>query len=182
MADVKIQDLLSTTTVADTDLFIVEDNADTKKITKANLVETLGINGKAPTVHTHSMSQITDYEQGTWTPILRGLTTAGSGTYSVQEGRYTKVGNKVSFGIRLIWSAHSGTGGMIVSLPFTSAPGTFNPCTIVASNLTFSNQLSAMIGINENIIVLYQFGSGVALTTVNMDTNATLFISGTYFI
>ena len=37
MADVKIQDLLATTTVADNDLFIVEDNADTKKITSANL-------------------------------------------------------------------------------------------------------------------------------------------------
>ena len=47
MADVKIADLLSATTVNDNDLFIVEDNADTKKITKANLVETLGINSKA---------------------------------------------------------------------------------------------------------------------------------------
>ena len=45
MADIKIQDLLSATTVADTDLFIVEDNADTKKITKANLANAFGISG-----------------------------------------------------------------------------------------------------------------------------------------
>ena len=37
MTDVKIAQLLEATTVADTDLFIVEDNADTKKMTWANL-------------------------------------------------------------------------------------------------------------------------------------------------
>lgn len=42
MADVKIAQLLEATTVSDTDLFVVEDNADTKKITKANLVSFLG--------------------------------------------------------------------------------------------------------------------------------------------
>ena len=42
MADVKIADLLLATTVADTDLFIVEDNADTKKITKTNLINAIG--------------------------------------------------------------------------------------------------------------------------------------------
>ena len=47
MADVKIADLLTATTVADNDLFIVEDNADTKKITKNNLKEALGVNSKA---------------------------------------------------------------------------------------------------------------------------------------
>lgn len=119
MADVRIQDLLATTTVADTDLFIVEDNADTKKITKSNLVETLGINGKAPTVHTHSMSQITDYEVGVFTPTV----TATSGTFTTVSGtcRYTKIGRMVFIDASIaITTAGTATNSIRFTLPFAS--------------------------------------------------------------
>ena len=43
MADKKIADLNEATTASDTDIFIVEDNANTKKMTKANLKATLGV-------------------------------------------------------------------------------------------------------------------------------------------
>ena len=181
MADVKIQDLLSATTVADTDLFVVEDNADTKKITKANLVETLGINGKAPTVHTHSMSQITDYEQGTWTPVVIGSTTAGVGTYTVRLGRYTKIGNIVHFNIYIEWSAHTGTGLLRISLPpFTSLSNTGFPISIAPHALTFTGQLTAMVLGNTQLLQFYTYSSGGPLAGLNMDTVATLFISGSY--
>ncbi len=47
MADIKIANLTATTSLTDSDLFVAEDNADTKKITKENLRNTLGINEKA---------------------------------------------------------------------------------------------------------------------------------------
>jgi hypothetical protein len=36
-----------------------------------------------------------DYETGTWTPVVSGSTTAGSATYTIQQGVYTKIGNVV---------------------------------------------------------------------------------------
>ena len=44
MADIKIASMQETTSAIDSDLFIVETGADTKKIKKENLKETLGIN------------------------------------------------------------------------------------------------------------------------------------------
>lgn len=60
-----------------------------------------------------------DYEEGTWTPTIIGGTTAGSGTYSQQDGVYTKVGNLVTVSCYLAFTAHTGTGHMKISgLPF----------------------------------------------------------------
>jgi hypothetical protein len=57
----------------------------------------------------------------TFTPTLEGVTTAGTGTYSVRVGRYVRTGAMVYYSIRLTWSAHTGTGAMrIAGLPFTT--------------------------------------------------------------
>ncbi|KIL45769.1 hypothetical protein [Jeotgalibacillus soli] len=47
----------------------------------------------------HGMGRIAsqDYEEGVWTPVIQGLTTAGSNTYSTQDGRYAKVGGRLYF-------------------------------------------------------------------------------------
>ena len=61
------------------------------------------------------------YEEGSFTPTIVGSTTAGSGTYSAQVGRYTRIGRIVFIQIALIWTAHTGTGSMrIGGLPFTA--------------------------------------------------------------
>lgn len=46
MADKFVHELPETTTISDTDVFVVEDNAVTSKITKANLKTQLGLNDK----------------------------------------------------------------------------------------------------------------------------------------
>jgi len=122
-----------------------------------------------------------DYEEGTWTPILTGETTAGTGTYSVQSGRYTKNGNVVKFDIVLSWSAHTGTGHMGISLPFANG-SVISSCSVVASNLTFSNQLGAFILASGSKVFLQMFGSNGARAYVNMDTTGELFISGSYMV
>lgn len=104
MADVKIQDLLSATTVADTDLFIVEDNADTKKITKANLVETLGINGKA------------DYEKGTFN--VTDASGAGLIFTYVTQGHYVKIGKLVTLNFDITFPTNSSGAFAQVGVPF----------------------------------------------------------------
>lgn len=55
------------------------------------------------------------YLEGTWSPVLEGGTTAGVGTYSVQYGTYTRIGNRVYYTFRVVWSAHTGTGSLLLA-------------------------------------------------------------------
>lgn len=60
---------------------------------------------------------------GTWTPVLEGSGTAGSFTYTVQAGTYTRVGDVVFFRLRVQISAITvaPTGNLQISgLPLTS--------------------------------------------------------------
>ena len=75
----------------------------------------------ATAVASADANNLDDYEEGTFTPTILGTTTAGTGTYSTQSGRYTKIGNTVTVAGFLVWSAHTGTGSMRMGgLPFTT--------------------------------------------------------------
>ena len=66
---------------------------------------------------------LSDYEEGTWTPVFAGATTAGTYTYSDQIGRYTKIGRLVHVQFRLtnITTSSAGSGAIhIQGLPFVS--------------------------------------------------------------
>lgn len=127
-----------------------------------------------------------DYEEGTFTPTIEGTTTAGSGTYSVQVGHYTKIGNSVAFTAILVWSAHTGTGNMNISgLPFTSAnvSNLEHPVASISSNLalTAGNYLQTYIPQNSTQVLLRQVPTGGgALVAIPLDTAATLEVSGHY--
>ena len=64
-------------------------------------------------------SLLDDYEEGTWTPVLKGESTAGTMTGN-SYGIYTRIGRQVSIGLRFEKITLSGsTGGVIISgLPF----------------------------------------------------------------
>jgi hypothetical protein len=81
-----------------------------------------------------------DYDEGTWTPAVSGSGTAGTATYGLQGGSYTKIGNKVTCWFSIANFAQSGASGnfIISGLPFTcittsSVRGCFS------SNLRFYN-------------------------------------------
>jgi hypothetical protein len=58
-----------------------------------------------------------DYEEGTWTPTVIGLTVVGTPTYT---GRYTKLGRLVNFDLRIeaTTSTAATSGVTVFSLPF----------------------------------------------------------------
>jgi hypothetical protein len=67
-----------------------------------------------------------DYEEGTWTPVLQGTSTAGTYTYDTDRtnGKYVKIGKMVTvFGVyRISTVTSAGTGdAKITGLPFTAA-------------------------------------------------------------
>jgi hypothetical protein len=95
----------------------------------------------------HKAEKVTDadgahglkVESGTFTPTFSGQTTAGETTYTIQQGRYYRIGNLVHFTIQLNVNSFTGTGrALIGGLPFTS----YN------NGLTNGVDISAMDNIN----------------------------------
>ena len=129
---------------------------------------------------------LADYEEGTWTPVVVGSSTPGTGTYSTQVGRYTKIGNRVFFNLNLNWSAHTGAGDMsIAGLPFTSNSTSGNASSLSAwvSNLTLSalNILTPIVNTNSTSVSFFQTpAGGGAVGLVTLDTSAQVIISGHY--
>jgi hypothetical protein len=83
-------------------------------------------NGKgidfSATPGTGTSELLNDYEEGTWTPVLRGSGTAGTYETSTNVGRYTKVGRQVTIDCLMIFAGSITGGGtgyaQITGLPF----------------------------------------------------------------
>jgi hypothetical protein len=120
---------------------------------------------------------------GTFTPILYGTSSAGTGTYTSQIGLYSRVGNLITYQISLTWTAHTGTGNMgIDQLPSNAgATADYAVSSVAASNLTYNGQLSGAVQQNTNKILLYAVASGSALAYQPMDVAGSVTITGSYF-
>lgn len=121
------------------------------------------------------------FSESSFTPVLYGVTTAGTGTYTAQYGRYQKVGNWVHFRLYLTWTAHTGTGQMRISgLPYTSE---VNNCavTLVPNNITYTGDFPiALVLASSTEIGLYNAATGAGLSILDMDTSANVAITGSY--
>ena len=69
---------------------------------------------------TGSANQIDDYEEGTFTPIVNSI---ASPNYTIQSGKYTKIGRLVNAQVYLLLASGGGEGNTfsIGSLPFTAS-------------------------------------------------------------
>ena len=79
-----------------------------------------GITFPATAVAASDANTLDDYEEGTWTPVF----TLGSGsvTYTLQQGRYVKVGRLVTISVKiLVNTVSSPSGSLQINLPFTPA-------------------------------------------------------------
>ena len=130
-----------------------------------------------------------DYEEGTFTPVVIGTTTAGTATYGAQKGVYTKIGNVVYITICINWSAGDGTGNLRLSgLPFTTRNDSvlFNSFSIgLQTNLTLpaSTYLGGITLPNTTAWALFSLvvggGSSAALA---YDGSGEIEVSGFYFV
>jgi hypothetical protein len=134
-------------------------------------------------------SILDDYEEGSWTPVAAGSTTAGTGTYTLQVGRYTKIGQVCFFQMTLGWSAHTGTGDLFLGgLPFTSlnaaGGGGQSVATLGYNNgLAFTNQPVMFIPNNNTTINPSQTTTGGTVTSIPMDTAVSeLVVNGHYIV
>ena len=149
-------------------------------------IEFFGSTGiKFPSAAGTYSTLLSDYEEGTFTPTIKGTSSAGTGTYVTQVGRYTKIGDRVLFDIVIGWSAHTGTGNMrIAGLPYTPQASIFNSCAIGRFSdisLTAGTYASAVVRDDATEIQLNELVvGGGASGVVAMDGSGAIQISGSY--
>ena len=146
-----------------------------------------GITFPATQSASSNANTLDDYEEGTFTPVLEGTTTAGTGTYTNQTGWYTKIGDRVFIQFTLRWTAHTGTGNMkVAGLPFTSNNSAANPsiytCYFDNIALTASNYPTALQDQGTTTISLRQAPTGGGSNAnIPMDTSGNIEgMSGNY--
>jgi hypothetical protein len=137
---------------------------------------------------TAAANALDDYEEGAFTPVVEGSTSAGTASYTAQNGQYTKIGRAVSFNIYLDWNSGTGTGDLRVgNLPFTaSASGIYPSVTIgEISGITLSANCIATcrVQISSNIIHFNQaLVGGGAVSSLLYDSQGYFTLSGTYYV
>jgi len=106
---------------------------------------------KFPAVQVASadVNTLDDYVEGDWTPTLRGATTAGTFTYSVQQGKYTKIGRLVTVHANVIVASVSGSpaGALeVAGLPFSAGGGisVYGPFLLYHFGITSSKDYSSL--------------------------------------
>ena len=90
----------------------------------------------------NAANTLDDYEEGTWTPVLSGFTTAGTYELVNVAAKYIKIGNKVTVTLSVGTGASitgGGTGSlMLTGLPFAKG-SSHNAYAVVASaNLNYT--------------------------------------------
>jgi len=76
--------------------------------------------------------------EGSWTPTLSGSSTAGTFTYTTQNGSYVRAGNLVVINFAISWSAIGTAAGNIVvnGLPFTISSSNYGVNTVYNASLS----------------------------------------------
>ena len=135
---------------------------------------------------TGAANHLDDYEEGTFTPVIAGTTTSGTGIYTIQQGKYIKVGNMVYVSIRLGWSAHTGTGNMLLDgLPNLASSTQYSHLGVsFRDGLTISAGHTCHLSVvpNTAYAYIYEISTGTAnAALVAMDIAVTDFtVSGWY--
>lgn len=133
------------------------------------------------------------YQEGTFTPGFSfGGGTTGI-TYTIQLGKYTKIGRVVNFELTIVLSSKgSSTGAWLVTgLPFTASP-THNPPIMAymseTQNWVAGDLLQPVVTANATTISMYAalFNGGSPTSTALTDNRATntttLILNGKYHV
>lgn len=166
-------------------------------IDEAQITASQGIKFPATAVASTDVNTLDDYEEGSWTPALSFATPGNlSISYTVQEGEYTKIGNRVDahFAINPATFTHTTASGdlQISGLPFAVGSGysfarfqgglRFGGIT----KATYTNfTVDATAG--NSFLIISAGGSGVAASTVtaaDVPSGGTVVLRGsvTYFV
>jgi hypothetical protein len=118
-----------------------------------------------------------------FTPVISGTTSAGVGTYISRSGSYTITDSILYFQLECSWSAHTGTGDILISgFPYAAQNSEPQPIGWVWTNglvITGQANFGLIGGTTSGPLGATNNGT---YSAVPMDTAANLRISGFYFI
>ena len=127
-----------------------------------------GITFPATASASSDANTLDDYEEGSWTPTLGGNT-----TYSVQEGKYTRIGNFVyAVGIVVVTTLGTGSTTTLSGLPFTSAVQSNRFPGSIAFYSSIAVSIVTMYCFTNNNSVTVQFGTVASSQSGTDDTRA----------
>jgi len=140
---------------------------------------------------TAAANTLDDYEEGTFTPALSGMTTAGNTAYAGQAGFYEKIGRTVHIRGSVEVSSKGTIDGLVLvtGLPFTAATTTQRSCIHLGYadhfSITASESISGTVMSNDTTFLLRVWGDTGG--TVNMDDarlsdSSDFYFSGTYYV
>ena len=147
----------------------------------------MGIAFPATQSASSNANTLDDYEEGTFTPTAIGASTAGTTTYTAQNGYYTKIGRQVNVTLLVAWSALTGTGNLsIQGLPFTIANLTQNyPVGAVSTdNLNWSGGTTIVAegALNSTNLILLCLADDAGVTAQQcVNESASARVTLTYF-
>jgi len=138
---------------------------------------------------TAAANALDDYEEGNFTPIVRGRTTAGTASYGrTAVGKYTKVGRMVSVMVDMVFSSANGNGNVeIAGLPFAAHSGPYvrfaGDVTLLTAGLSWSNQIACYINDTNSHFWITNTPTSGNYSFVNINSNTTeILLHCTYMI
>ena len=143
--------------------FPYSDNASDLGLS-SNRWQDLYLSGNIYLGGTGSANALDDYEEGTWTPQIKGTGGAGTASYNSQTGRYIKVGNFVYLTAEVNWSSGSANGELrITNLPFQPTTDCEGIGNAMFHNVTIGGDtanISPYVGENNTYMYFYQSRQG----------------------
>ena len=122
--------------------------------------------------------------QGTFTSTVVGSTSAGTATYTIQDGLYQIAGKILTYTLRVQWSGHTGTGNLLVGGFPNNADNKLSTATFRVENVarTAATELTGFIAGTSKLFNLEQMTAGGAISPVPMSAAGDITITGQYFL
>ena len=137
-------------------------------------------------------ANLTYYETGTFTTtISAGTSNFSSVTYSSQVGEYTRIGNVVTFVIRVTWTnASGGTGNLRVGGLPHAAKVTVTQFAVQTDNIDTPATpvgITGSMGAGDTFMTLVASRDGASSTSFDASLNTgaatrSVFVSGSYLV
>lgn len=165
---------------------LYSDGSGNINITAGNLVMSTsgkGIDFSATSSGTGTMTSelLADYEEGTWTPVLKFGT--NTQTINIQAATYVKVGRAVTINMSVSWAAKSGSGRVyIMGLPFAkennATVGLLASCS--AGSITTTAALFYNVDANGTDLNLAEQSADI--DSASLASSGQIACTGTYFV
>ena len=134
---------------------------------------------------TSSANALDDYEEGTWTPtLISGFSSAPSG-YSLQSGKYTKIGDVVYFFVDLDPNGATANASAVEigGLPFAATSSSPSGGGYITYQTGFNTNASDLVHVGTStstILFVDANGNGRAGDAAGVNINSRVLIAGFY--